>query len=101
LARTRRILHENYAVLDAWLQGFGERFTWRRPACGAIALARYDHPLGSAELAERVRAECDVLLAPGAHFGVERAVRFGFGNERRELEAALAALRPGLERLLA
>ena len=100
LARTRRILHENYPLLDAWLRGFGQRFTWRRPACGAIAFARYDHPMPSSELAERVRAECDVLLAPGAHFGIEHAIRFGFGNERGELEWALAALRPTMERLL-
>ena len=101
LARPRRILTENYAVLDAWLRGFGDLFEWRRPSCGAIALARYHHPIGSAELAQRVRADCSTLLAPGAHFGVEHGVRFGFGNERGELEAALATLGPALRRMLA
>jgi len=100
LERTRRILRENYPLLDAWLRGFGKRFSWQRPACGAIAFARYDHPMPSAALAERARADCDVLLAPGAHFGIEHAIRFGFGNERGELERALAALRPTMERLL-
>ena len=101
LTRTRRILMENYGVLDAWLRGFGGLFEWHRPSCGAIAFARYHHPIGSAELARRVRAEANVLLAPGAHFGVEHAVRFGFGNERRELETALATLGPVLRRILA
>lgn len=100
LARTRRILTENYPILDAWLRGFGDLFEWGRPACGAITLARYDHMIPSAELAERVRAECSVLLAPGAHFGTEHTIRFGFGNERGELEAALATLGPVLRRML-
>jgi aspartate/methionine/tyrosine aminotransferase len=100
LARTRGILTENYPILDRWLRDFGDLFEWRGPACGAIALARYHHGIRSAELAERVRAACDVLLAPGAHFGTEHTIRFGFGNERAELEAALATLGPVLQRLL-
>jgi len=101
LARTRRILAENYPVLDAWLRGFGALFAWHRPSCGAIALARYDRTIPSARLAEQVRADSSVLLAPGAHFGEEHAIRFGFGNERGELEAALATLDPVLRRMLA
>ena len=101
LARTRRILAENYPVLDTWLRGFGTLFEWRRPSCGAITLARYDRPIPSAGLAERVRADSSVLLAPGAHFGEEHAIRFGFGNEHAELEAALATLDPVLRRMLA
>jgi aspartate/methionine/tyrosine aminotransferase len=100
LARTRRILTENYPVIDAWLRGFGTRFEWHPPSCGAITLARYEHAMRSAELAERVRAECSVLLAPGAHFGMEHTIRFGFGNDRTELEAALATLGPVLRRVL-
>ncbi|KPJ96968.1 MAG: hypothetical protein AMS20_17755, partial [Gemmatimonas sp. SG8_28] len=80
--------------------GFGDRVTWQAPDSGAIALARYRGGPDSVTLVEQVRSANDVLLAPGAHFGIEGAIRFGFGNAEAELEAALAVLEPTLRELL-
>jgi aspartate/methionine/tyrosine aminotransferase len=100
LSRTRGIIRSNYPMLAQWLGGFGDRMTWEAPDSGAITLARYRAGPDSVSLVQRVRATCDVLLAPGAHFGTEDAIRFGFGNAGAELEAALARLEPTLQELL-
>ncbi len=96
LARTRGILNENYPVLERWLAGFGDTFSWHPPAAGAICFARYRPPVSGIELIEHVRAHHDVLLVPGEHFGTPGFIRFGMGNERAELEAALAETERGL-----
>jgi aspartate/methionine/tyrosine aminotransferase len=100
LRRTREIIRGNYPVLAEWLGAFGDRVRWQAPDSGAIALARYRGGPDSVTLVRHVRATCDVLLAPGAHFGIEGAIRFGFGNLGAELEAALTILEPTLRELL-
>lgn len=100
LARTRRMLNENYPVLDGWLRSFGDMFQWQEPECGAICLVRYRHAMSSLELADRVRTRCDVLLQPGEHFGLPQYLRLGYGNEPAELRTALDGLREPIKRLL-
>lgn len=92
LERTRRILDENYPVLARWLEGFGPLFQWHPPQAGAICLARYRHTTDAVDLVERIRAQHDILLVPGEHFGLAQHIRFGYGNPKPELEEALAAL---------
>ena len=56
---------------------------------GAIAFLRYDLPLGSIDLAERLRTGTDLLVVPGAHFGMDSFLRIGFGPPRDVLQEAL------------
>lgn len=100
LARTRGILNSNYPILEAWLRQFGELFSWRAPDAGAICFVRYRHSLGALDLVERVRAEHNILLVPGEHFGMPNHLRLGFGNETKQLEKALGELRNAFEKLL-
>jgi aspartate/methionine/tyrosine aminotransferase len=100
LARTRRILNENWPVLERWLGSFGTLFDWIRPDCGAICLTRYRGAIGALDLVERIRTGHGILLVPGDHFLLPRHLRLGYGNERSELEAALWDLRAGIEKLL-
>ena len=99
LARTRRILNENYPVVERWLQGFGDTFTWHPPEAGAICFARYRPAVSGDRLVEQLRAQHDVLLVSGEHFGMPGHIRFGIGGERAEFEAALAETERGLRRL--
>ncbi len=99
-ARTRRILNENYSVLEAWLRSFGELFDWQEPECGAICLVRYRHPMPADELANRVLAKHNILIQPGEHFGLSHYLRLGFGNELTELGDALQELNNGIGQLL-
>jgi aspartate/methionine/tyrosine aminotransferase len=98
LARTRGILRQNYTVLDTWLRGFGDTFSWVAPKAGAICFARYRAAIPGQELVEQVRATEDTLLVPGEHFGMPGYLRFGYGNEAAELQQALAAAEAGLRR---
>jgi len=100
LSRTRRILNENYPVLERFLTSFGPLFEWHRPECGAITTVRYRHPMSALELVERVRAEREILLVPGEHFGMPHHLRMSYGNERRELEEALSEVQEEFNRLL-
>lgn len=94
LARTRRILNENYPILTDWLSGFGDGFNWKAPDCGAICFAAYKNDIDAMELAERVRLAHSVLIQPGDHFGFQRYLRFGFGNKPATFKAALEAMEP-------
>jgi hypothetical protein len=87
LERTRGIIRDGLAVLEPWLARWG--CSWRRPDAGAICYARYPWGVASAELAERLRVEQDVLLVPGTQFGNEGWLRFGIGLLHEEHAAAL------------
>jgi aspartate/methionine/tyrosine aminotransferase len=88
IERTRRIIRDHFDVVRSWIDDVG-RLTLSAHHAGAVCLPAYDHPLESRELAERLRVEHDVLIVPGAHFGLGRYLRIGFGIERAELEEAL------------
>jgi aspartate/methionine/tyrosine aminotransferase len=92
LARTRRILNENFPVIAAWLDEHGELFTYTPPDAGAIVYVRYHHPINSSDLVNRLREQKSVLIVPGDHFGMDGYLRLGFGEEP-------AYLREGLRRL--
>jgi aspartate/methionine/tyrosine aminotransferase len=92
LARTREILIRHLAILDAWVEGTAGVLRYRAPDAGAIALFGYDLPVGSVELAERLRIERDTLLVPGDHFGLDGHFRVGFGYSEEQLRGGLEAL---------
>ncbi len=96
LQRTRRILTDSLAVLERWLGDAGI-FEYRRPEAGAIAWVRYDLPVNSSELAERLRAEQSVLVVPGDHFALDRYLRIGYGLLPEDLTAALGRVRKVLQ----
>ena len=88
IGRTRRIINENYPLLESWLTAQG-CFEWASPDAGAICYVKYDLPIDSLPLVERLRDEESVLVVPGAHFGMEGYLRIGFGNNRPTLEEGL------------
>src|SRR5437667_2050532 len=101
LARTRGILRANLPALEQWIQAQGELLTYIRPVAGAIALIGYRLPVGSAALFDRLRREQSVLVTPGAHFGIGRYIRIGYGYDRDSLMRGLQridALLEGLRR---
>ncbi|MCI0433992.1 MAG: aminotransferase class I/II-fold pyridoxal phosphate-dependent enzyme [Gemmatimonadetes bacterium] len=89
LERTRAHLLGGLAVLDEWLHDQGV-FAWTPPEAGAICFARYDLPVNSSELAERLRVDRSVLVVPGDHFGMDGFIRFGFGIPEAALRVALS-----------
>jgi aspartate/methionine/tyrosine aminotransferase len=96
LARSRRIVAANIALLDDFFAGHPDRWTWVRPRGGSIGYPRLiDHETASSFTERLVEAE-GVLLLPGTVMGHDgNHVRIGFGRE--DLPIALA----GLERFMA
>ena len=100
LQRTRSIIANNLPVLENWLGKHADIFDYARPAAGAIATIKYRLPIGSVALFDRLREEKSVLITPGAHFGIGRYLRIGYGYDldktRRglhEVDAVLQTLR--------
>jgi len=96
LARTRRILNGNYPVMAGWLDEQGGLFSYAPPDAGAMVYVRYHHAINSTQLVTRLRREQSVLVVPGDHFGMDRYLRFGFGDRPEHLRAALDRVRAGI-----
>jgi aspartate/methionine/tyrosine aminotransferase len=88
-ARTREILTHNLPIARAWIESFGGRLTWREPEAGAIALVKYDAPLPSLALAERIRTRQNTLVVPGSHVGLEGYLRVWLGGREDFLREGL------------
>jgi aspartate/methionine/tyrosine aminotransferase len=92
LARTRKILNDNFPVIARWLDAHGGLFSYAPPDAGAIVYVRYHHPINSTDLVNRLREQKSVLIVPGDHFGMDGYLRIGFGDD-------VDYLRSGLNRL--
>ena len=93
LARTRRILNENYPVIAGWLAAHGTLFSYAPPDAGAIVYVRYHHAINSTALVTRLREQKSVLVVPGDHFGMDGYLRIGFGDDATYLQEGLTRLR--------
>src|SRR5207249_3512417 len=81
LARTRGILRHNLPVLEEWIHSHDELFDYVPPLAGAIAFVKYDLPIRSTALIDRIREEQSVLLVPGEQLGAGKYVRLGYGSD--------------------
>ena len=79
-SRTRGIIRTNLPIVEEWIAGHGEILSYTPPQAGAIVLARYDLPIGSIALSERLRLTRSVLIVPGDQCGIPRHIRIGFGS---------------------
>lgn len=89
LDRQKQISRGGWQVLEAWLAQQRGAFDVLPSAATSIAFVRYHLPLGSFELAERIRQEASVLLAPGGYLGAEQHLRITLGYEPERVRAAL------------
>ena len=94
LDRTRTIIRQNLPILEDWLARYEDVFDYARPDAGAIATVRYRLPIGSVALMNRILHEKSVLITPGAHFGIGRYLRIGFGYNATKLRQGLKAMEP-------
>jgi aspartate/methionine/tyrosine aminotransferase len=92
LARTRKILNENFPIMAGWLDAHGGLFSYTPPDAGAIVYVQYHHSINSTDLVNRLRERKSVLIVPGDHFGMDGYLRIGFGDD-------MDYLRSGLNRL--
>jgi aspartate/methionine/tyrosine aminotransferase len=96
-ARTRAILQHNVRIARDWIQDFGGRLTWREPQAGAIALFKYDSPVKSEDVAERIRTCQNTLIVPGIHVGLEGYLRIWLGGREPFLREGLRRIKVELQ----
>ena len=99
LQRTRTIIRGNLPVLEKWLAKHADIFDYERPTAGAIATIKYRLPIASETLFNRLRREQSVLITPGAHFGIGRYLRIGFGYDIAHIQKGLRRIDPLLTEL--
>ncbi len=92
LERTRSILRANWPVMRSWLEERADCLDWAPPDAGAIAFVRYQLPIESMQLAEKLRIEQGGLLVPGVHFRTPEYLRIGFGPPQERLRDGLTRL---------
>ena len=101
LARARGIVRTNYPVVKRWIERRTSLLSHAEPHAGAIVFVRYNHPIGSTSLIERMRDEQSVLVVPGDHFEMDGYLRIGFGSDPEHLTGALARIGEVLDGLAA
>jgi len=79
IARNTEIIRSNIATAGRWIAD-RQFLTWSPPRGGLLALIKYDLPLDSLSLADRLATEYSVMLAPGSAFGYEQHLRLGVGQ---------------------
>ena len=87
--RNRRIIEANLATAGRWMADRADFMSWTPPRGGLLALLKYDLPIASLELADRLATEYSVMLAPGSAFGYEHHLRLGIGQRPDIFEAGL------------
>jgi aspartate/methionine/tyrosine aminotransferase len=90
LARTRAIISANLPRVEAWIRSHDDILDCIAPQAGAIALVKYDLPIASTALFDRLRTRHSVLITPGSHFGIGRYIRIGYGYDIDRTLRALA-----------
>ena len=95
LERTRGIIRRQLPMVYDWVashENHPVRLSWTPPLAGGIAAVRYDHPIGSEELIERLRIERSLLVVPAHHFELEGFLRIGFGAEPEVVTESLGII---------
>jgi aspartate/methionine/tyrosine aminotransferase len=92
LERTRGIIRSQLPRLEGWIHTHDDILRYVPPVAGAIAYVKYDLPVKSTRLAERIRREQSVLVVPGDVFGLGKGLRFGFGYDIEDTLKALARI---------
>lgn len=92
LERTRSIIRRNLPTVERWIESHADILDYARPEAGAICTVRYHLPVASETLFNRFRREQSVLITPGAHFGIGKYLRIGFGYDLNKTAVGLARL---------
>ncbi|MEL7465789.1 MAG: aminotransferase [Pseudomonadota bacterium] len=88
LARSRKLVRENLAVLAAWVEG-EPAIHWVKPEAGTTALLRYDLDMSSREFCVALLRETGVMFTPGSALDMEGYARIGYAQAPEVLAAGL------------
>ncbi len=100
LSRNRKILKENLALLEEWVEKHTDLFIMISPKAGGVAFPRYTMDINSTKLMTRLIQEKSVFIAAGDCFGMDKYIRIGYGTEKDYLRTALNLIDEALESIL-
>ena len=93
LARSRRIVRQNLAALEAWVDSEAH-LSFVKPEAGTTALVYYDYDLDSYEFCTRMIETTGALVTPGDAFEEPKSMRIGYAYSDNvdDLKKGLAAI---------
>lgn len=91
LARNKKIVRENLAVLDAWIQD-EPHLHYVRPRAGTTALIYYDFDIPSYQFCEQMYHTTGAFVTPGDCFEQPQSFRIGYACDKQVLLDGLAAV---------
>lgn len=91
LARNRKMIIENLAILDKWVKG-EKHISYRKPSAGTITLLHYDIEIDSVSFCKDLLEKTGVLLTPGDCFEEPKSLRIGYASDTQELIDGLEKL---------
>lgn len=91
LARNRRIVRENLAILDEWVKR-EPRVHYTKPQAGTTALVYYDFDMPSYEFCEKMYHATGAFVTPGDCFEQPHSMRIGYASDKQTLIDGLAAI---------
>ena len=89
LDRTRSYIRAGYELIERWVAANPDLVSIIPPQATALALVRYTIDLPSVDVADAIRTQASVLVAPGSCFGVEGHLRIALGLEPAFVNEAL------------
>jgi len=90
--RARKIIRENWEIVQEWLDSHGSLFEYVPPKAAAICFIKQNTGLTSVELMKRIMDEKSVLIMPGEYFDMPGHLRIGFGSEPEYLRQSLSLI---------
>ena len=99
LDRNRKILNENLAVLEEWVQKHKPLFELIPPRAGGVAFLRYNMKINSTKLADKLLKEKSVFVVAGDFFGMDHYIRIGIGTEKDYFKAGLKLIDETLDEI--
>lgn len=91
LARNRKIVRDNLAVLDAWVES-DPRVEYVKPQAGTTALVYYKADIPSYDFCKDMYNKTGAFVTPGACFEQENCMRIGYACDKETLKSGLKAI---------
>jgi aspartate/methionine/tyrosine aminotransferase len=89
IARQRQLSRAGWELMDAWLHANFDLVSVGASDATSMAFVRYHLPIGSVRLADEIRKQASVLVAPGEYLGADEHLRITHGLGKAIVEPAL------------
>jgi aspartate/methionine/tyrosine aminotransferase len=99
LERQKKLSRDGHAILSDWARHQSGAFSVHEAIATSIAFVHYRFNMTSIELANHIRTQASVLVAPGEYLGMQNYLRITVGYEPEKVRKALAAISEALASL--